>query len=85
MKNKADVINDLKKIIAEETGIDLKDIQNSDSFFNLGLDSIRCIFVMEKLEGKYGVTLNPIAFWDYPTIDTYADFLILEYVSKNGN
>ncbi len=85
MKNKDEVRIDLKKIIAEETGIDLKDIQDSDSFFNLGLDSVRCIFVMEKLEGKYGITLNPIAFWDYPTIDTYADFLILEYLAKDGN
>jgi len=85
MKNKDEVIIDLKIIIAEETGIQIKDIQDSDSFFNLGLDSVRCIFVMEKLEGKYGVTLNPISFWDYPSIDTYSEFLIQEYVSKDGN
>jgi polyketide synthase PksM len=80
MKNKDEVVIDLKEIIAEETGIQIKDIQDSDSFFNLGLDSVRCIFVMEKLEVKYGITLNPISFWDYPSVDNYADFLVQEYL-----
>lgn len=73
----------LKTIIAEETGIALNEIADTDTFFNLGLDSVSCIFLMDKLEKKIKLELNPMFFWDYPSIDTYADFL-LENVIPNG-
>lgn len=72
----------IKKLVSEETGISTGEIQDTDSFFNLGLDSVSCIFLMDKLEKQINMDLNPIHFWDYPTIDTYADFLIQEL---NGN
>lgn len=70
----------LKSTIADETGIALADIADTDSFFNLGLDSVSCIFLMDKVEKKLKVELNPIYFWDYPTIDTYVDFLLKDVI-----
>ena len=75
----------IKNLIAEETGLSLQEIQDSDTFFNLGLDSVSCIFLMDKLEKKLQMELNPIHFWDYPSIDTYTDFLVQEFAHKNGN
>jgi acyl carrier protein len=46
---------------------------------------VSCIFLMDKLEKELKVELNPIHFWDYPSIDTYSEFLIQEYVSKHGS
>lgn len=71
-----ELITLLKSIIADETGIAIAEIADTDTFFNLGLDSVSCIFLMDKLEKKIRVELNPIHFWDYPSIDTYADFLL---------
>ena len=70
----------LKTVIAEETGIGINEIGDTDTFFNLGLDSVSCIFLMDKVEKKLGVELNPIFFWDYPSIDTYADFLLQDVI-----
>ena len=67
-------------MIAEETGIGINEIGDTDTFFNLGLDSVSCIFLMDKVEKKLGVELNPIFFWDYPSIDTYADFLLQDVI-----
>jgi acyl carrier protein len=67
---KQDLIQILKQEIAKETGIPLNEIEDGADFFSLGLDSISCVFVLDKLEKKLKVELNPIFFWDYPTIDS---------------
>lgn len=75
----------IKKLISEETGITINEIKDTDSFFNLGLDSVSCIFLMDKLEKHLHLELNPIHFWDYPTIDTYSGFIVEEYLTSHGN
>ena len=85
MIKREDLIEVIKKLIAEETGIPLNEINDSDTFFSLGLDSVSCIFLMDKLEKEFQVELNPIHFWDYPSIDTYSEFLKHEYLSKYGS
>lgn len=56
---------------------------DTDTFFNLGLDSISCIYLLDKVEKKLDLELNPIHFWDYPALDSYSDFLLQE-LSANG-
>lgn len=73
-----------KSAVAEETGIAVIEISETDTFFNLGLDSVSCILLMDKIEKKLSVELNPIHFWDYPSIDTYVDFLLQEVI-PHGN
>lgn len=75
----------IKKLISEETGVAIGEINETDSFFNLGLDSVSCIFLMDKLERQLHIELNPIHFWDYPTIDTYSEFIAKEYLTKHGD
>ena len=82
---RVELIQLMKEIISAETGIAVSEIQDTDSFFNLGLDSVSCIFLMDKLEKELHIELNPIHFWDYPSIDTYSDFLVREYLAKDGN
>jgi acyl carrier protein len=75
-----EVLNVLKSLISEETGIAVAEINDTDTFFNLGLDSVSCIFLLDKVEKKLNVEINPIHFWDYPSLDTYADFLLQEVI-----
>lgn len=85
MKTREETIAAIKRMISEETGIAANEIQSSDTFFNLGLDSVSCVFIMDKLEKELHVELNALSFWDYPTVETYADFLVHEHLSKHGN
>lgn len=82
---RSEIIGIIKSLIAEETGISINEIKERDSFFNLGLDSVSCIFLMDKLEKKIQLDLNPLYFWDYPTLGTYADFLERELATRHGN
>lgn len=76
-----DVLILLKELIAAETRIPVAEIKDTETFFELGLDSISCIFLMEQVENKLSITLNPIHFWDYPTLGAYADFISTELAS----
>lgn len=84
MTTKESTIAIIKKLISEETGIPISEIKETDSFFNLGLDSVSCIFLMDKLEKHLRIELNPIHFWDYPTIETYSEFITQEYLTNHG-
>ncbi len=79
------VIGLLKDLISKETGISAVEIKNTDSFYSLGLDSVSCIFLMDKLEKQLNIELNPIYFWDYPQLNTYAEFLLTEYLTDHAN
>ena len=85
MTTREDVIKLLKEMISDETRISLDDMKDTDSFFSLGLDSVSCIFLMDRLEKKLHLELNPIHFWDYPSIDTYAGFLLTEYLTEDAS
>lgn len=85
MSTREETIAIIKKLISDETGISINEIKETETFFNLGLDSVSCIFLMDKLERELHIELNPIHFWDYPAIDTYSDFLVREHETKHGN
>jgi acyl carrier protein len=65
----------LKNEVARETGLPLSTISDEAEFFELGLDSISCIYVLDRVEKKIGVELNPLYFFDHPTISSLARFI----------
>jgi len=67
-------------IVSRETRIATSDIKVDETFHELGLDSINAVFVMEKLEKEFDVSLSPLCFWDYPTIR-----LLSEYIEQIQN
>jgi acyl carrier protein len=72
---KTEVIQILKSEISRENGIPVAEIEDSADFFSLGLDSISCVYVLDRVEKKIKVELNPIYFWDYPTVETLSGFV----------
>lgn len=83
MKSPQEITTLLMKIISSETKIPIDEISPAHSFFELGLDSISAVLMMEELEKELGVTLNPMYFWDYPTIEKYASY-VAQDVLGNG-
>ena len=75
MKNRSDILNTLKEEIAKETGLSVSTIDDEASFYSLGLDSISSVFVLDELEKKLDVEMNPMFFWDYPTVRLLADYI----------
>lgn len=71
----AEIIEILRSEIAKETGLPAQDISNDAEFFDLGLDSISCIYVLDRFEKRIGLELNPLFFFDYPTINKLSEFL----------
>lgn len=65
----------LKEEIANETGLPIDDIADDASFFSLGLNSISAVYILDSLEKKLNIPMNPLYFWDYPTVQLLADFL----------
>ena len=75
MTSSDDIVRALKAEIAGETGVPIDDIDDSASFASLGLNSISSVFILDKLEKRLKVEMNPLFFWDYPTIKLLADHL----------
>lgn len=75
MISKAQVLQLLKAEIAAETGVPPAEIVDSATFFELGLNSISAVFILDILEKKLNVEMNPLFFWDYPTLESFADYI----------
>ena len=74
-----EVLNFIKKEIAEETKFPIEKIDADTSFHKLGLDSLSAILILHNIETKFSIEVNPIYFWDYPTPASFADFIIKEH------
>ncbi|HZY78339.1 MAG TPA: acyl carrier protein [Cyclobacteriaceae bacterium] len=71
-----ELINFIKKEIATETGTAVESIDANASFHSLGLDSLSAVLILYNIEKEFGVELNPLNFWDYPTPSKFADFIL---------
>lgn len=75
MMTKAQIIQQLKQEIAKETRIPISEIEDSSTFYALGLDSISAVFLLDKLEKELKIEMNPLFFWDYPTVELLAEHI----------
>jgi len=70
---KAEILQLVKEEIAAETGLSVSEIVDTATFFDLGLNSISAVFLLDVLEKKLKIAMNPLFFWDYPTVDSFSD------------
>ncbi|KAK1919831.1 hypothetical protein P3342_002124 [Pyrenophora teres f. teres] len=62
-------------IIANETAIDLADLEDDADFANLGIDSLMSLVLVEKFQKELDVKVNGSLFLDYPTIGDLREWL----------
>jgi acyl carrier protein len=72
---KAEILSKLKEEITKETGLKREEISDSATFASLGLDSISSVVILDKLEKHLKVEMNPMVFWDYPTVELLAEYV----------
>ena len=76
MITKEEINQFFKDRIAKEMKIDASEIDVHAEFYTHGLDSITAIYVLDKLEDFLNIQINPIDFWEYPTIEKFSTYLI---------
>ncbi len=76
LDKKEEILQFIRLNIAKEVGIDPKGISQEHSFFELGLDSISAVYLMELVEREFDITLSPLDFWDYPTLTTFCQHIL---------
>jgi len=64
--------------VSKETGISIPELDIHLNFINFGLDSVNCIFLLDRLEKIFKLELNPVWFWDYCTIDSMTQKIFSE-------
>jgi acyl transferase domain-containing protein/acyl carrier protein len=65
----------LKQWISFATLIPIQDIEEDQSFRNLGLDSLMILKLKKQLENQKGISLSSAVFWNYPDIHSLSVFL----------
>ena len=58
--------------IAEILGVNPSEVSPNDEFISMGLDSMHAVFLIDEIEKKFGIEINPHSFWEHPTINSFA-------------
>ncbi|MBC1219226.1 acyl carrier protein [Nostoc sp. UCD121] len=64
--------------IAEQLGVEPKDIDVRQPLDSYGLESAQAMVLVSKAEKLFGFELSPILLWRYPTIETLSQRLAEE-------
>ena len=78
MKTPEEIKSWLKEKIAREIKTQPENIATDRPFTDFGLDSIIIVTLVDELEFRLGVSLDPTIFWEYPTIEILTDWLLTE-------
>ncbi len=73
------ISNWLVNQLADQLSMDPKTIQTSEPLTRYGLDSIDAVTLVGDLEDWLDLELPSTLFWDYPTIDESAQYLVDEH------
>ena len=72
---KTEITTILKAEIAKESGMKPEEIKDDSPFHALRLDSISAVFVLDEVGRQINMELNPLFFWDYPTVELLAQHI----------
>ncbi|MCB0488006.1 MAG: acyl carrier protein [Cyclobacteriaceae bacterium] len=62
----------IRSKVAETLSVRSEDINPDEEFMSIGLDSMHAIFLIDEIEKKFGIEINPHSFWEHPTINSFA-------------
>jgi acyl carrier protein len=84
MKNitKSDIIDFLKQQVSQECAIAYDEIDPFVEFVDFRMDSLKAVYIMDRLEKFIGKELSPLYFWDNPTIDSLSTFIAVEILEE---
>ena len=74
-KNLEEIIKLLQQLIADETNLPIDRLDVHKSMGSFGLNSINSVYILERLENELDLELNPLMFYDHPTIHSFSNYL----------
>jgi polyketide synthase PksN len=82
---KEELINFIKIQIAEVCDVPIETIGINQEFSEFKIDSLEAIAIMSKVEELLNIELNPIVFWQNPTIASFSSFILENFLhTKNS-
>ena len=79
---KTAIIDFLKKEVSKECSIPPGDVDVNVPFVDFRMDSLKAVYIMDRLEKFTGQELSPLYFWDHPTIQSLSDFIEKDILPK---
>lgn len=73
--NKEEIIELIKKEVAESTETTVDMIDEDENFMRLGVDSIHAIKIMNTVKRELDVEISPVAIFEYKTISEFSEYL----------
>ncbi len=71
--------NWIREKLAEQLSVDKSTIEFTEPLTRYGLDSIDAVTLVGELEDELELELPSTLFWDYPTIEKSAQYLVSEF------
>ena len=65
----------LTKEIATELAVAPGEIDEHASFMRLGISSVQALKIINRLRKELGIDINPVALFEFKTIEDISDFL----------
>lgn len=72
---KSDIVDFLKEQVSKECDIHDQEVDIHIPFTDFRMDSLKAVYIMDRLEKFIGQELSPLYFWDHPTIDSLSTFI----------
>lgn len=72
---KDEIVHYLKVKIASIINKDVDKIDEEMNFLRIGISSIETLKVINRIRRELNVEINPVAMFEYKTIDEFADYL----------
>ena len=69
------IVNNLKKLLAQELYLEIDEIDEGSQFVDLGLDSITGVTWLRKINQKYQTVIEATQVYSYPTLFEFAEHL----------
>jgi len=70
-------------LVAKTLETKKEEINPDEEFISLGLDSMHAIFLIDEIEKEFGIEINPHAFWEFPTINSFSQNLERQVSAKS--
>ena len=72
----------LRSEVSKECDVPVAEVDTTVPFTNFRMDSLKAVYIMDRLEKFLGKELSPLYFWDHPTIESLSDFLVKEILPE---
>jgi acyl carrier protein len=73
--NREEIQTCIVELISKELKLESEKVNVHAGFYELGLDSVNSLFLLDDLEKRLQMDIDPMSLYDNPTIASLAEFI----------